>query len=323
MGKPRVYVHRCGDMYGLYMDGENEASLGEFAEVADFGRVETPAAPEQLVEEMSGADALLSLNGMHADEITTGVLRAVGTVKVAVISHFWHGCHHVDWWEAAGVKVIDRSEANSDAVAEWALGCIIMGVRRLVRFNGLLKAGSPWGEPRRDAGIVCESVVGLVGLGRIGRVLARHLVGLGADVIAYDAYVSEDEAVALGVRLVPLEELMRTADVISLHLPVTDQTVGIIGRRELGLIKDGAVLVNSARALLLDWEALMDELRTGRFQAFMDVYQVEPLPLDDPLRPMDNVFITPHVAGDSAAMFRRCGRLAIEALREHFQGKAQ
>ena len=119
--------------------------------------------------------------------------------------------------------------------------------------------------------------------------------------------------------MVSLEELLRTADIVSLHLPVTDETKGIIGAKELSWIKDGAILINSARAALLDNEAFLAELKTKRFRAFLDVYPTEPLPLDHALRSMNNVFLTPHIAGDNGPMFRRCARVGMEHLRRYFE----
>jgi phosphoglycerate dehydrogenase-like enzyme len=104
-------------------------------------------------------------------------------------------------------------------------------------------------------------------------------------------------------------------------MAVTDATRGMLGAREFGLIKEGAVFINSARSAILDSEALVAALRTNRFHAFLDVYDTEPLPLDDPLRSLPNAFITPHIAGDTNGMFVRCGRIAIERLREYFAGR--
>src|SRR5206468_4007020 len=143
----------------------------------------------------------------------------------------------------------------------------------------------------------------------------------GATLIGYDPFLSDEDARALGIRRVSLDELLRTADVISLHMAVTDATREMLGAREFGLIKDGAVFVNSARSAILDSAALVAELRKNRFHAFLDVYDTEPLPLDDPLRSLPNAFITPHIAGDTNSMFVRCGRIAIERLRDYFAKK--
>jgi len=319
--RPHCYVHRAGSWYSFYMNEENEARLREFADVTTPAGQEMPRSEEELIRGLEGVDAILSLNGIGADEITTDVLRSVGTVKVAAISHWWHGshCKAKAMWEDAGVEVLDASDGNNEAVAEWCLGVAIMGARQLLDFDRALKGGDLWAEPRREAGLISESVVGLVGLGRVGRIFARHLVGIGATVLAYDKYVSAAEGEALGVKMVPLEEALGAADIVSFHLPVTDETRGIIGAKELATIRDGAVVINSARTAVLDNEAFMAELQRGRFRAFLDVFHQEPLPLDDPIRSMDNVFITPHIAGDNGPMFIRCGRMAIDALREWFE----
>lgn len=324
MGKPHIYIHRVGEWYSLYLNPENEARLRAFATVTSRGERAEPLSRQEIIRDLAGVDGILSLNGLGATEITTEALNATGTVKVAAIAHWWHGGHvpATAMWRAAGVEVIDASDAVTDAVAEWTIGVAIAGVRRLVEFDRALKAGDPWAEPRRDAGLLAESAAGLVGVGRVGRAVARHFRHFEATVIAYDPFPSDREAQALGVRVVSLEELLRSADIVSLHMAVTDATRGMLGARELALIKDGAVFINSARAALIDHAALLAELQKGRFRAYLDVFPEEPLPLDDPLRSLDNVFITPHVAGDTAGMFRRCGRVAIERLRRYFAGRA-
>ncbi len=321
MNRPHIYIHRLGSMYSLYMNSENESRLREFATVTSAGDRKEPVPPKELIRSLKGVDGILSLNGIGSTEITTEVLKSIGTVKVAVISHWFHGLHEeaMSMWQAAGVEVIDASDANSEAVAEWTVGAAIMGVRHLVEFDRALKSGSLWVEPRRNVSLLCESVFGIVGLGRIGRTVARYLQPFGATVIGYDRYISEDEVKPLGVRLVSLEELMRTADVISFHLPVTDETTGMIGAKELAWIRDDAVVINSARTAILDNDAFLEELRKKRFRAYLDVFDIEPLPLDHPIRSLDNVFITPHIAGDNAAMFVRCGRTAIERLKRYFE----
>lgn len=322
MPKPHIYIHRAADWYGLYMDAENEARLREFGEVSSGGTRTEPYTPGELIPELRGVDGILSLNGIGATEITTDVLAAVGTVRVIAISHWWHSGHVLAraMWEAAGATVIDASDATTEAVVEWVLGAALIGVRRLVEFDRRLKSGDFWAEPgRRNAGLLGESVVGLIGAGRVGRVAAARFNAFGATLIAYDPFLSDDDARRLVIRRVALDELLATADVISLHMAVSDATRGMIGAREFARIKDGAVFINAARSALLDTPALVAELRKGRFHAFLDVYDTEPLPLDDLLRSLDNAFLTPHIAGDTVGMFHRCARIAIERLRAYFE----
>ena len=320
MNKPHIYIHRLGSWYPAYMNAENEARLREFAVVTSAGNREEPMSQEELIQNLKEVDGILSLNGTGVMEITTEVLRSVGTVKVIVISHWWHGFHDKARiaWQAAGVDVIDSSDANNEAVAEWTVGVIIMGVRRLAEFDRALKSGVLWADLKLSAGLLCESRIGIVGLGRVGRTVARFLQPFGATLIGYDINVSESDAKSFGVNLVSLEELLRNADIISFHLPSTDETEAIIGARELSWIKDGAIIINSARATILDNNAFLEELKKKRFRAFLDVFPIEPLPLDHPLRSLDNVFLTPHIAGNVEAMFVRCARIGIERLKCYF-----
>lgn len=321
MSRPRIYIHRVAEWYPLYMDAANEARLGAFAEVVNAGPRAAPPTPGELARDLAGVDGILSLNGLGAAELTTAALAAAGTVRVAAIAHWWHGGHvpATAAWRAAGVAVLDVSDATTEAVVEWVVGALILGIRRMDEFDRRLRRGDPWAEPgRRDAGLLGESVVGLIGVGRVGRVVARRLGPFGATLLGYDPYLPPGEAGAVGVRLVSLDELLARSDAVSLHLPVTDATRGSIGARELARLRDGVVLVNSARAALLDRAALLAELRTGRIRAYLDVFDDEPLATDDPLRALDNVFLTPHIAGDTTGMFLRCGRLAIAALERYF-----
>jgi len=321
MSRPRVYIHRVEHCTSeMYMDAANEALLASFADVTDHGTRAEPMPHEAMVEALQGATAILSLNGSCAEEITTDVLREVGTVRVAAISHWWHVCHDRAgaMWRDAGVHVIDASDACNEAVAEWTLGAAIAGLRPFDLFDRQMKAGVIWPERHGVAGQLIGSTFGIVGLGRVGRLVAKFLRPFGTRVIAFDAFTSQADAADLGVELVDLDTLLKTADVISLHLAVTPETRGIIGARELALIKDGALVVNSARAALLDNDAFRAELAKKRFRAYLDVFDPEPPPPDDILRSLDNVVLTPHVAGHTDQMFLNCGRKAIEALRDFF-----
>jgi phosphoglycerate dehydrogenase-like enzyme len=322
--KPLVYIARvewCP--YEYYMDAANERLLKSFARVRNNGDGRERLSHAEMTRHLRGVRALLVLNGAHADEITTEAVREAGTVEVAAVAHWWgQSCDELAArLKKAGVKTIDASGACNEAVAEWALGAIIAGLRKIDLFDRQMKQGVKWPAWRGVAGQLNGSTVGLVGVGRVGRRLARYLRPFDARVLACDPRLSEKAAARLGVEKTDLDTLLATCDAISLHAPVIPETKGMIGRRELKLIRDGALLVNSARAWLLDNDAFREEMRSGRFRAYLDVHEPEPLPEDDVLRTLDNVVLTPHVAGTTDAMFRRCGRFAIEALRDRFRGR--
>ena len=323
MPRPRVYIHRLQWLgYEEYMDAKNEALLASFAEVVNDGRAEEPVTTDLMAERLQGVGGILSLNGSGAEEVTEEALLAAGTVKVAVISHYWHGSHDkaAVAWRAAGVEVIDRSDACNEAVAEWTLGAMIAGLRRFETFDREMKAGVEWPSWRR-ARQLNGSTVGLLSLGRVGRLVAQHLRAFDCRVLVYDPYADPAEVRALGAESADLDTVLSTSDVVSLHTPVLPETTGMLGAREFALIQDGAVFVNSARAAIYDGDAFRAELAKGRFTAYLDVYEPEPPPLDDPLRSLPNVVMTPHVAGTTPLMFLRCGRRAIERLRAYVIGE--
>lgn len=315
-----------------YISPANINKLNDFAcpIIEDSGA--TPVCEDELVKKLSGVRAILQLNGGGGEEITERVLRAVGTVEVIALAHSaWQG----PLWETAakcGIKTTEGSNAIDKAVSEWAVGCAIMGRRNLIEAGRSLKEEAKWQKNWRKASLLYGSTVGLIGLGRIGRIVSSYFKALGTNIIAYDKYFDKVKAVELGIRLVSLDELLKTADVVSLHLPVTQETIGILGLREFALIKDNATFINSARAALYDSEALVKELGKRRFQAFFDVYpdeenmsnngnvnQLHPFYKD--VHGLDNVYMSSHIAGTNDAMYELAGAETIESLRLYFECK--
>jgi D-3-phosphoglycerate dehydrogenase len=196
---------------------------------------------------------------------------------------------------AAGIPVLNTPARNADAVAEMAVALLLAVTRGLVTADADVRGGNMF----RDGTIpyqrfrgweVAGLTAGLVGLGAVGRALQWRLSGLGLRVIAYDPY--NDEAHH------SLDELLAEADVISLHAPVTDGTVGMIGAEQFAAMRDGVVFINTARAQLHDTDALVDALRGGKVAAAgLDHFVGEWLPTDHPLAGMPNVVLTPHIGG--------------------------
>ena len=319
MSRPHVYIHRIGSWATRYLDETNLARLSSFADFTDDSALEH--TPPDLAARLRRADGILSLNGTGAEDITAEVLKGA-PVKVAAISHWFHGSHDraTQAWRNAGVTVIDASDGNNFAVAQWTLGAAITGVFRFAELDRAMRSGELWPEHHFTSTILDGHRVGIIGLGRIGRLVAGLFKPFNVDLVGYDNYVGPDQADALSVRWMPLDELMRTATIISFHLPVTDETRRMITRAHLESVREGALLINSARTAVLDYEAFCEGLKAGRFRAIVDVFEPEPPPLDDPLRSLPNVVMTPHIAGSTAHMCRVCGRTAIEALREWFAG---
>jgi phosphoglycerate dehydrogenase-like enzyme len=318
---PKVYIHRAGPWYSLFMDSANEAAICSFADVVSEGDRKLPMSASELIQRLQGCDAILSLNGEGANEITADIVQSVASLRVVCIAHYWGWGHFTGVAERTKVSVVEGSNAGTLAVAEWNIAAALMGIRKLHLFDRALKAGSIWGEPRRNVGLFSGSTVGIVGLGRIGLYTARYFKTFSADVIAYSRSCSQQQADDLGIALVPLNELLSTADIVCLNHRVGEDTRGMLGAREFALLKPGSVFINAARAALYDEAVLIRALKAGRFTACLDVFAEEPLPRRHPFRFMENVVITPHIAGNNAAMFRRCARESIATLKDYFAGR--
>jgi phosphoglycerate dehydrogenase-like enzyme len=193
-----------------------------------------------------------------------------------------------------GIVVCNVPGKTAPIVAEHALGLMLAVAKRAHFSTAELKAGR-WTV--RDNVYLRGKTLGVVGAGNIGAAMAGLGRAIGMQVIAWTFRPTPEREAALGVRFVPLEELLRTADVVSLHVRLTPESTGLIGARELGLMKPGAILVNTARGAVVEQAALVDALQSGRLGgAGLDVYEREPLPADHPIRACEQVVLTPHNA---------------------------
>jgi phosphoglycerate dehydrogenase-like enzyme len=199
---------------------------------------------------------------------------------------------------ARGIRVSSANTVMAKYTAEGAFACILAGLRRMPQTAAKMQAGG-W-----DRGWTPKSLhrkrVGLVGLGTIGRFLLDLMAPFEVQVKVYDPYLGPGALEAYpNARLAGLEEVLAWGDVVSVHAALTSETRGMLDGQRLGLIRDGALLVNTARGAIIDETALAGELRAGRIDAVLDVYPVEPLPADSPLRGLENAVLFPHSAGAS------------------------
>jgi phosphoglycerate dehydrogenase-like enzyme len=212
------------------------------------------------------------------------------------------------------IRVTHAAALIAPAVAEMVLLQILTSLRELHRFDAGLRQECSWSElcetyPGR---LLRGSVVGVVGASRTGRETILLLQSVGAKVIVFDPTLSRDDAHQLGVEPATLERVMAGSAVVTLHAPVLPETRGMIGPRELALMPDGALLVNSARAALVDTDALLAELRTGRIKAALDVFDIEPLPANSEFRQLGTTVISPHVAGHTIETHLAQGSAMVE-----------
>ncbi|MEU2912530.1 hydroxyacid dehydrogenase [Streptomyces massasporeus] len=212
-----------------------------------------------------------------------------------------------------GITVSSAAVANALPVAEYTLAMILLAGKDVLAARERMRTArtsTGWGvipgignHGRR---------VGVIGASRIGRRVLELLRPFDLRPVLADPYVDERQAAALGVPLLPLDELLRTSDIVTVHAPETPETHHMIGRRELALMPDGAALINTARGALVDHDALVAELRAGRLTAILDVTDPEPLPADSPLYDLPGAFVTPHLAGSQGNELARLGLAVAE-----------
>ena len=220
-----------------------------------------------------------------------------------------------------GIPVANNGGANAIPVAEFAL-TLIMATYRNLRRGDLAVRNDDWYNGDLLGQELFGKTVGIVGAGRIGSMLARLLRGFETETI-YTDVIRSQTIEQVGARRVDLDELMSTSDVVSLHVPRMPSTEGLIGARELGLMKPTAILINTCRGQVVDEAALLDTLRDHRiYGAGIDVFQEEPTPADNPLLELDNVTVGPHMAGRTGESFPRRVEFAFENMARVWAGDA-
>jgi phosphoglycerate dehydrogenase-like enzyme len=210
----------------------------------------------------------------------------------------------------------------AQAVAELAVFMTISRLRDLDRVDRVMTAHHDWAGAGFGLGqTLAETTVGVIGASRVGRAYLKLVVAAGSEVLLHDPYLDENEAKELGARLVPLDTLLAESTVVALHAPVTEETRSMIGASQLALIPDGGVLVNTARSALVDTAALLDELRSGRLSAALDVFDQEPLPADSEWWQLPNVLLTPHLGAKTWHSRRAQGSIVVEEIGRYCTGR--
>ncbi|MET8005668.1 hydroxyacid dehydrogenase [Nonomuraea glycinis] len=319
---PEALVVMARDTYHQLFDHERRHRLAGLARLSGPGwtaELESAAARRRLSE----VEVLIT--GWGCPPLTAGVLaaaprlravfHAAGTVK----SHVTGAC-----WER-GLVVTSAARANAIPVAEYTLAAILMAGKRAHRFAAAYRADPGRWLPWRDAVPVPSNhrrTVGLIGLSNVGRRVAELLRPFDLTVLAADPHAAPADAAALGATLVDLDTLLRRADVVTLHAPELPETRHLLDRRRLGLLRDGATLINTARGSLVDTAALTEECAAGRLDAILDVTDPEPLPAASPLYLLPNVVLTPHIAGALGSETHRLADAALDELARYAEGQA-
>ncbi len=286
----------------VVMYGPSENGLDAFQRVApegvEIGWVDSSQSLEGQAAELRDAQVMI-VAGAH---VTVEVARLASNLKLVQTTSA--GTDQLDKTTLGemGIRVSNNGGGNAVAVAEHTIALLVSTIRKLqLQFNAV-KAGEWAGDIREawfsQANEIAGKTVGIVGLGRIGSRVASRLQGWECDVI-YSDVVDPPEGIEdeLNLTRVSLDELLQSSDIISLHVPLTSQTRGMISDREFDLMKPTAVFINACRGPVVDEAALIRAMEAGKIaQAGLDVLEQEPTPVDNPLLHMDNVLVTPHLA---------------------------
>ncbi|WP_404955480.1 phosphoglycerate dehydrogenase [Streptomyces sp. 147326] len=275
------------------------------------------AGREALLAALPEADAVLvrSATRMDAEAI------AVAT-RLKVIGRAGVGLDNVDVAAAtrAGVMVVNAPTSNIVSAAELTVGLLLAVARNIPQADAALKEGQ-WQRSRYTGVELSGKTLGIIGLGRIGSLVARRMEAFGMRLLAYDPYVQPEYAAQSGVRTTGLDELLAEADFLTVHLPRTSETTGLIGFDALHKVKPGVRIVNAARGGIVDEAELYAALKEGRVAgAAVDVFATEPC-TDSPLFALDNVVVTPHLGAGTAEAQERAGAVVAASVRQALSGR--
>ncbi len=311
--KPKVYVTR-------HLPEIAREELEKACEIEIWDR-ETPPPYENLIEKVADKEGLLCL---LTDRIDAVLMNAAPNLKV--ISQCAVGYDNIDVNAAAarGISVGNTPGVLTDATADFAFTLLLSAARRVVEGMDYVRAGKwqTWGLTTLLGQDVFGATLGIIGMGRIGQAVAKRARGFEMRVLYYDQQRQFEAEKSLGVEYCQLDELLAKADFVTLHVNLTPETRGLIGNRELVLMKPTAILINTARGPIVDPEALRAALAIGQIAyAALDVTDPEPLPSDHELLSLPNLIVAPHIASATVTSRNRMAMMAVQNLVAGVQGK--
>lgn len=283
----------------------------------EHGGPDAVPLPDEITEDVADFSIIVA----QFAPVPRSLIEAVSNLKIIAVLRGGAENIAVDFATERGITVMNTPGRNARAVAECTMGMILSEIRNIARAHAHLKS-SRWRRSFDNSEAIpelCGRTVGLVGYGAVGQLVAGYLEAFGSTIIAFDPYFEGDPA---PTQLVDLDTLMKQSDVISVHARLTEESFHLIGPEQIALMKPTAILVNSARSGLIDENALVKALSEKEIMgAALDVFDTEPLPPDHPLLELENVTITPHLAGSTIDAFRNSPKLMAEHLARMFQGR--
>jgi len=303
----------------------DEAALGQLGNICEIAATEPLTEFESAQARGVLRDIDILVTGWGCPFISREVIAAAPRLKLIAHAAGTVKYHLDPAVYEAGIAVTNAAAANAVPVAEFTLAMILLAGKRVFDFRDIYRA-----DPSRDSSYAMMDepignfgrTVGIIGASHIGRRVIHLLQPFDYEVLLYDPFVRPGDEIEAAARLVDLDTLLATSDMVSLHAPSLPTTRGMIGASQLGLMRDGATLINTARGALVDEAALIDELTTGRLSAVIDVTDPEIPPPDSALFRLPNVFLTPHIAGAVGIERRRLGNLVVAEIERYLDGTA-
>lgn len=302
--KPKVFVTRIIPKEGLEM-------LREVADVKVW-EDELPPPRDILLKEAEDVDGLVSL---LTDKIDAELFDTANKLKV--VSNYAVGFDNIDLEEASkrGIMITNTPGVLTETTADLAFTLLMSTARRIVEADKFVRSGrwKTWGPMLMLGRDIYGAKLGLIGLGRIGYAVAKRAKGFDMDVMYYDLMRNEKAEKKLGLKFVEMEQLLKEADFVSIHVPLTSETRHLINKKTLSLMKKTSILINTARGPIVDEKALYEALINNEIAgAGLDVTDPEPPSMDNPLLKLDNVIIVPHIASASIATRTRMAVMAAQ-----------
>ena len=289
--------------------------LQQIAEVKVF--TEKAASPEELIQRLQGAEVAINIRAYS--KFTEALLRSCPGLKLIAVLGI--GTDNIDLPSASrlGIKVSNTPGYSAIAVAEHTLALLLAAARKIPQHEQELRAGR-W--TRLPMAQLHGKTLGLVGFGSIGQQLASLAKGIGMKVWAWTLHPSMERTKETGIQFVELDPLLSSSDVISINIRASEETRGLIDRQAFEKMKPSCILVNTARASIVDTAALIEALRTGKLAAAaLDVYDQEPLSPTDPLLSLPNVVLSPHNSGMTPEAIERGNEMVVENVVAYIQGR--
>lgn len=310
-------VNMMDKMKVLIADQINEKGIEELREVSKVV-VQTDITPQELIDDINKYDAIVVRS---RTKVTRDVIGAADKLKI--VARAGVGVDNVDVEAATerGIMVINAPESTSITVAEHTMGLILSLARKISVADKSVKDGK-WDKSKFMGMELAGKTLGIIGMGRIGSQVASRSKAFDMDILVYDPYITEDAALKLGVSVVDLDKLLRNADIITIHVPLTPETKHLIAQPQLGMMKDTAFIVNCARGGIINEDDLYKALTEGKIGgAGMDVFETEP-PQDSPLLTLDNLVATPHIGASTREAQRDAALIVANEIKKVFNGNS-